>query len=108
MSGSFVEQAGNAIKFNAFFKTSSGGFGKTGLVVATAITVDVFSPTGSALVTAGTPTEVDDGWYSYTLSGASTGTAGEYLAVFKTTDTTCFPQHVSDAWSIGRAWIANM
>lgn len=105
---SFVEQAGNAIKFTAFFKTSANGFGKTGLVLASAITVDVIGPTGTALVTAAIPVEVGDGFYSYTLSGVSTSTVGEYLAVFKTTDTTCFPQHVDDKWSVGRPWVANL
>lgn len=104
----YIEQTGNSLKFTSFFRTASDGFGKTGLVAATAITVDVYNPAGTHIVTAATPVEVGDGWYSYTLASGSVVTSGEYLAVFKTSDATCFPRHVDDSWSVGRAWVANI
>src|ERR1051325_2654752 len=97
----FIEQTNNAIPFSAFFRTMPNGFGKTGLVLASALVVDVYSPTGSLLATNQTPQEIGGGLYIYTLSGSSTSVAGEYSAIFKTTDTSCFPQHVSDTWSVG-------
>ncbi len=103
-----IEQLSQSIKFTAFLRTASSGFGKTGLVTATAITVDVYNPAGTHIITAVTPSEVGDGWYSYTLSSSLTTIAGEYLAVFKTTDVTCFPQHVEDRWLVGRPWVEKL
>lgn len=101
----FSEQTGRPIRFSAFFTAAKRG--RTGLVAAGAITVDVYAPAGQVVVNA-VPVEVGGGWYSYTLAGTATGTAGEYQAVFKTGDTTCDMLDVPDIWSIGRVWVNNV
>jgi hypothetical protein len=87
-------EAGSAIVFRAFFtKTKLGEAGLT-------VTVDVNGPSGASIVTAAATTEVDAanllGVYEYSLSGASTATAGRYTASFKTADATVDFQHVVD------------
>jgi hypothetical protein len=78
-----------AITFFAFFTASKTG--KTGLTV----TVDVYRKgSGTALVTAGSATALGGGLYYYDLASGSTGNADDYLAIFKTTDTTVDFQHV--------------
>ena len=100
----FTEQLNQSIKFTAFFTAS--GLGKTGMVNAGTISIDVFNPAGTQVITADPVVEVGDGWYSYTFP--TTTTAGEYLAVFKSTDVTCDQRHISDAWSVGRNWVTNV
>jgi hypothetical protein len=63
---------------------------KTG-ATALAVTVDVRNSAGSAIVTGGTATEIGGGVYKYTYSGTA---ADDYVAVFKTTDTTVDAKHV--------------
>lgn len=84
-----------AITFGAFFTTSKQG--KTGLTV----TIDVYRD-GTAVVTAGSATETGGGHYRYQLAAGSTATAGAYVAVFKTADTTVDQQHVPAMWVVGQ------
>jgi hypothetical protein len=97
-----IEQIGNAVKFLAFFTASK--VGKTGLTV----TCDVWSPAGSQIVTGGSASAVGGGAYSYTLASGSVTTEGEYLAIFKTTDTTVDLQHVPALWVVGRGGIEDL
>jgi hypothetical protein len=97
-----IEQVGNAVKFVAFF--TSARQGKSGLTV----TIDVYNPAGTLVVTAGSATEVGGGLYSYTLASGSVTTEGEYLAVFKTTDTTVDAQHIPALWVVGRAGVEHL
>lgn len=95
------EQVSNAVTFAAFY--TKDGAGVTGLTV----TIDVWNPAGTEVVTAGSATEVGDGLYTYELASGSTGSAGEYLAVFKTAgdvDTA----HLPSLWSIGRGGVENL
>ncbi len=97
-----LEQLNNSVKFVAFFVASK--VGKTLLTP----TVDVYNPAGTKIVTDGTTTEIGGGLYSYTLASASVTTEGEYLAVFKTTDTTVEQQHLPALWIVGRAGIEDL
>lgn len=97
-----LEQVSNTVKFVAFF--SYLRIGKTGLTV----TVDVYNPAGTRIVTDGSAVELGGGLYYYSLSSGSTGTEGEYIAVFKTATTAVDMQHVPSLWTIGRAGIENL
>jgi hypothetical protein len=70
--------------FGFFTATKTG---KTGLTV----TVDVRNPAGALVVNNQAATEIGGGVYSYTHT---TATEADYLAVFKTADTTVDAQHV--------------
>lgn len=100
-----IERTGESITFVAFF--TAGKVGKTGLTVTLdahkinkatgSVTKDII-PAGSACV------EVGSGLYMYRIAaGATTSDAGEYLAVFKTADTTVDQQHIPSLWTLGRA-----
>jgi hypothetical protein len=91
-------QIGQAIKFAAFFSASKAG--KTGLTV----TVDVYRD-GTSLVTGASATEIGGGLYSYTLVSGSVTTAGNHIAIFKTSDTTVDAQHVPSFFSVGQNWV---
>ena len=99
------EQTGNAIKFYAFFVASKAG--KSGLTPTVYV-----ARNGSAIVTAGNATEVDatnlPGLYSYELAGASVTVEGEYVAVFRTADSTVDAQHIPSLWIVGRAGVENL
>lgn len=97
-----IEQIGNAITFFAFYVASK--LGKTGLTV----TIDVYNPAGSLVVTAGSASEVGGGLYKYVLASGSVTTEGEYVAVFKTADTTVDAQHIPALWTVGRAGVENL
>jgi hypothetical protein len=71
--------------FYGFFVASK--VGKTGLTV----TADVFNAAGTQVVADGAASAVGGGLYRYTHTSA---TASDYLAVFKTADTTVDAQHV--------------
>lgn len=96
-----LEKTSTSVKFLAFFTASKQG--STGLTV----TVDVYDPSGTQIVTAGSATELAGGIYTYTLS-SSNSSAGEYVAIFKTTDSTVDAQHVPSLWSLGRAGVENL
>lgn len=97
-----MEQLSVAIKFAAFFVASK--VGKTGLTV----TVDVWRPDGTQIITGGSATELGGGLYTYTLASGSVTSEGEYFAVFKTADATVDQQHIPALWVIGRAGVENL
>jgi hypothetical protein len=96
-----IEKLSTTVKFLAFFTSQKAG--KTGLTV----TVNVRNPAGTLIVEAGAATEVGDGLYSYVLS-SNNSTAGEYVAVFKTSDSSVDLQWVPSLWSLGRAGVDNL
>jgi hypothetical protein len=96
-----IEQVSTSVKFLAFFSASKQG--KTGLTV----TVDIYDPSGSQIVTGGSATAVGGGLYSYTLS-TNNSSEGEYAAIFKTTDSTVDAQHIPSLWVLGRAGVENL
>ena len=95
-----IEQISNSVKFMAFFLASK--VGATGLTV----TVDVYNPAGSLVVTAAAATAIGGGLYAYTLT--STPTEGEYIAIFKTAATTVDAQHIPSLWVVGRSGVENL
>jgi hypothetical protein len=46
--------------------------------------------------------------YSYTLSSGSVSSDGEYVAIFKTTDSDVDQQHIPALWVVGRAGVENL
>jgi hypothetical protein len=97
-----IEQQSNSIKFLVFFVASKQG--STGLTV----TVDVYNPSGTKIVNGSSASEVGGGVYSYTLSSGSVSSDGEYVAIFKTTDSDVDQQHIPALWVVGRAGIENL
>jgi hypothetical protein len=96
-----LEQVSTSVKFLAFFTASKTG--KTGLTV----TIDIYDPSGSQIVTGGSATAIGGGLYSYTLS-TNNSAEGEYAAIFKTTDSTVDAQHIPSLWVLGRAGVENL
>ena len=94
-----IEQTNNALKFRAFYVASK--VGKTGLTV----TVDVYNPADTRIVTAAAATEIGGGLYGYSLASGSVTAEGEYIAIFKTADSTVDAQHMAAVWVVGRAGI---
>ena len=96
-----LEQVSTSVKFLAFYTASKQG--KTGLTVA----VDIYNPSGTQIVTAGSATALGGGLYSYTLS-TDNSSEGEYAAIFKTSDSTVDAQHIPSLWVLGRAGVENL
>lgn len=96
-----LEQVSTSVKFLAFFTASKTG--KSGLTV----TIDIYNPSGTQIVTAGSATALGGGLYSYTLS-TDNSSEGEYAAIFKTTDATVDAQHIPSLWVLGRAGVENL
>ena len=96
-----LEKTSTSVKFLAFYTASKAG--ATGLTV----TVDVYDPAGTKIVDAGNASELAGGIYTYTLA-ASNSSAGEYVAIFKTTDSAVDAQHIPSLWSLGRAGVENL
>jgi hypothetical protein len=96
-----LEQVSTSVKFLAFYTANKQG--KTGLTV----TVDIYNPSGTQIVTAGSATALGGGLYSYTLS-SNNSSEGEYAAIFKTTDSTVDAQHIPSLWILGRAGVENL
>ena len=96
-----LEQVSTSVKFLAFFTASKTG--KTGLTV----TIDIYDPAGSQIVTGGSATAIGGGLYAYTLS-TNNSAEGEYAAIFKTTDSTVDSQHIPSLWVLGRAGVENL
>lgn len=96
------EQIGNDLAFRAFF--SRDGVGEAGLTV----TVDIYAPDDTLLVSAAAATELGGGLYRYTLGSASVTLAGEYTAIFKSADLTVDQPHVPAVWIVGRAGVENL
>lgn len=98
-----IEQVGVGVAFYAHFVASKTS--KTGLTV----TVDVWRITeagvATEVVSGGSATEIGDGLYRYGLSAVSVSDAGEYIAVFKTSDSTVDAQHIPALWTVGHAGI---
>ena len=96
-----IEQVSTSVKFVAFYTASKQG--KTGLTV----TVDLYDPSGTQIVTGGNATAIGGGLYSYVLS-TNNSAEGEYAAIFKTTDSTVDSQHIPSLWVLGRAGVENL
>ena len=96
-----LEQTSTSVKFVAFYTASKQG--KTGLTV----TVDLYDPSGSQIVTGGSATAIGGGLYAYTLS-TNNSAEGEYAAIFKTSDSTVDSQHIPSLWVLGRAGVENL
>jgi hypothetical protein len=96
-------QTGTAITFSAAYLLATGA-PATGLTV----TVTIYRVGFGAVVTSQACTEVGSGLYSYTLSGGSTGTAGEYLAVFSTSSTSVIQQTLYASESVGQTWVQDL
>jgi hypothetical protein len=96
-----IEQVSTSVKFLAFYTANKQG--KTGLTV----TIDIYDPSGSQIVTAGSATALGGGLYSYVLS-TNNSAEGEYAAIFKTSDTTVDSQHIPSLWVLGRAGVENL
>lgn len=96
-----LEQTSTSVKFLAFFTASKQG--KTGLTV----TIDIYDPSGTQIVTGGSATAIGGGLYSYTLS-SNNSAEGEYAAIFKTTDSTVDSQHIPSLWVLGRAGVETL
>lgn len=96
-----LEQVSTSVKFLAFFTASKTG--KTGLTV----TVDLYDPSGSQIVTGDSATAIGGGLYAFTLS-TNNSAEGEYAAIFKTTDSTVDSQHIPSLWVLGRAGVENL
>jgi len=71
------------------------------------VTIDIYDPSGSQIVTGGSATALGGGLYSYTLS-SNNSSEGEYAAIFKTTDSTVDSQHIPSLWVLGRAGVENL
>lgn len=101
-----LEQLANSVTFYAHYIATK--VGATGLTV----TVDVWevqkNGTATEIVTAGSATEIGDGLYRYLLVSGSVDAEGEYIAVFKTADSSVDQQHLPALWSIQRAGIENL
>jgi hypothetical protein len=96
-----LEQVSTNIKFIAFFSSSKQG--KTGLTV----TVDIYNPAGELAVNSASATAIGGGLYQYTLTSGHS-TAGEYIAIFKTSDTSVDMQHIPSLWVLGRAGVEHL
>lgn len=96
-----LEQVSTSVKFVAFYTASKTG--KTGLTV----TIDIYDPSGSQIVTGGSATAIGGGLYAYTLS-TNNSAEGEYAAIFKTADSTVDSQHIPSLWVLGRAGVENL
>jgi hypothetical protein len=96
-----LEQVSNSVKFLAFYTANKQG--KTGLTV----TVDIYNPSGTQILTGGSATALGGGLYSYTLS-TNNSAEGEYAAIFKTADSTVDAQHIPSLWVLGRAGVENL
>ena len=96
-----LEQVSNPVTFYAMYVASK--VGKTGLTV----TVDVYrvntSATATQVVTGASATEVGGGLYLYQLASGTVTVEGEYVAVFKTSDTTVDVRHIPAIWAVQKA-----
>ena len=93
-----LKQIGQPIEFVAFF--TSNKVGKTGLLV----TVDIYA-NNALLATSSEATERAGGLYSFVCNGGDITAAGNYIAIFKTTDTTVDVQHVPSFFDVGQGWV---
>lgn len=94
-----ADLSGFAYTFEAFY--TSGGIGATGLTV----TVDVYRPDGTKVVSDGSATETGGGLYRYAYVFS---VVGDYRAIFKTTDTTVDQQHLPSVWVVLPSWVGEL
>lgn len=94
------------ITFYAFFVASK--IGKTGLTVTIDIWENTRGGTATEIVTAGSATEIGDGLYKYRLTSANVDAIGEYIAVFKTADSSVDQQQIPALWIVGRSGVENL
>ena len=98
-----LEQVSNPVTFYAMYVASK--VGKTGLTV----TVDVYrvntSATATQVVTGASATEVGGGLYLYQLASGTVTVEGEYVALFKTSDTTVDVRHIPAIWAVQKAGV---
>ena len=97
-----LEQLSNNLDFFGFFVASK--LGCTGLTV----TVDVWkhltaTNASSAIVTAGSATEIGGGLYRYQLSSASVTGEGEYICIFKTSSATPDQREIPSIWCVQKS-----
>lgn len=97
-----IEKIGQAITFYCFYVASK--VGKTGITV----TIDVYDAAGNLEVSGGSATAVGGGLYKYTLASGSVDAAGEYTAIFKTSDATVDAQQIPALWVVGKPWVENI
>ncbi len=95
-----LAQSDASVIFYALYIASK--VGATGLTV----TVDVWEVlrdgTSTEIVTGGSATEIGDGLYRYLLVAGSVDEAAEYIAVFKTADTSVDRRDIAALWVIDR------
>jgi hypothetical protein len=97
-----IEQLHNAIRFLAFFVAAKTG--KAGL----AVTVDVYDPTGTQIVSGAQAVEIGGGLYGFTLAPEAVSMRGEYLAIFRAEDDSVDQKHIPSAWTVGRSGVENL
>lgn len=97
-----IAKPGDAITFYAKFISQSAGLGVSGLTVK--VSVNRGATNIISVASSTNATEVDatnhPGLYSYTLAGGSTGTEGQYVAQFTTTDNSVSAQSAVSACEV--------
>lgn len=98
-----IQSTGQGITF--YFPFTESKLGKTGLSTS----VYIYRRSDLSLVVNGlSGTELGRGIYYYTLAGASTGTASDYIAIAETA-TTSVDSRVSYAlWVVGPTWVQRL
>jgi hypothetical protein len=96
-----LQQTNNEIRFFSFYTAEKVGI--TGL----SVNIDIYGP-GGAITTAASASEVGGGLYSFTLTGSSVTSTGEYAAIFKTATTSVDLQHIPSLWAVNRAGVDNL
>ena len=94
-----IDQIGKSLPIRAFYTT--GKLGRTGLTV----TVTVIAPDNTVLVLDAATVEIGWGLYGYTLDAVYVTTAGQYVALFYTADTTVNMQSMPTEWTVGTPWV---
>jgi hypothetical protein len=97
-----IERIGQAIVFEAFYTASKLG------VAELTVTVDVYDPAGTKIVSAAATTALGGGWYYYTLASGSVTTAGRYRAIFTTATTTVDQRDIPALIWVGTSGVENL
>lgn len=98
-----LEQTGQPLTFYAFFVASKQGL--SGLSVTTDVYRINTSAAATQVVTNANATEVGGGLYLYQLNSTQVIVEGEYIAVFKTANTTADMQHIPAIWVVQKAGV---
>lgn len=96
-----MRQTGRDLEFSAFYTESKTG--KTGLTV----TVDVYNPSGTKVVTGASASAIGGGLYKYTLAGASNTESGIWKALFHTETGTVDQQDIPACWEVDNTVYGN-